>query len=73
MQRVVTIGAVAALLSACSLAPTYVAPRLDRDVTAYKEVGAWAPAVPADDRPRPDWWQAFGDATLDDLDRKSVV
>ena len=70
MKRAVVCGAVAAWLSACSLAPPYVAPRLDQDVPAYKEAGEWAPAAPADDQPRPDWWQAFGDATLNDLQQQ---
>jgi NodT family efflux transporter outer membrane factor (OMF) lipoprotein len=70
MKRAVICGAVAAWLSACSLAPPYVAPRLDQDVPAYKEAGEWAPAAPADDQPRPDWWQAFGDATLNDLQQQ---
>ena len=67
MKRVVISGVVAALLSACSLAPTYVAPKLDQDVSSYKEAGDWAPAAPADDKPRTDWWQAFGDPKLDEL------
>lgn len=70
MKRLVLSAAVAAVLSACSLAPTYVAPKLDPDVAAYKEAGDWAPAAPADDRPRADWWQAFGDAKLDELEQQ---
>jgi NodT family efflux transporter outer membrane factor (OMF) lipoprotein len=67
------VSAVAALLSACSLAPPYVAPRLDQDVGSYKEAGDWAPAAPADDRPRADWWRAFGDPQLDGLQEQLRV
>jgi multidrug efflux system outer membrane protein len=67
VKRLVICGAVAAVLSACSLAPTYVPPKLDQEVPAYKEAGDWAPAAPADDRPRTDWWQAFGDPQLNEL------
>ena len=67
MKRVAIAGAVAALLGACSLAPPYVAPKLDQDVAVYKEAGDWAPAAPADDKPRADWWQTFGDAKLNEL------
>jgi outer membrane protein TolC len=67
VKRLVISGAAAALLSACSLAPTYVAPKLDQDVTSFKEAGDWAPAAPADDKPRADWWQAFGDPKLNEL------
>ena len=70
MKRVVISGALAALLSACSLAPPYVAPKLDQDVAGYKEAGDWAPAAPADDQPRADWWQAFGDPKLDELQQQ---
>ena len=73
MKRVVISGAVAALLSACSLAPTYVPPKLDQDVAGYKEAGDWAPAAPADDKPRTDWWQAFGDPKLDELQEQLRV
>ena len=65
MKRLPISAVVAALLSACSLAPTYVAPKLDQDVSSYKEAGDWAPAAPADDKPRTDWWPAFGDPKLD--------
>jgi NodT family efflux transporter outer membrane factor (OMF) lipoprotein len=70
VKRVVISGAVAALLGACSLAPTYVPPKLDQDVPAYKEAGDWAPAAPADDRPRADWWQGFGDTKLNELEQR---
>ena len=67
MKRIVISGTVAALLSACSLAPKYVPPKLDQTVVQYKEAGDWAPAAPADDKPRADWWQAFGDPKLNEL------
>jgi outer membrane protein, multidrug efflux system len=67
VKRVVIAGALAALLDACSLAPPYVAPKLDQNVAVYKEAGDWAPAAPADDKPRADWWQTFGDAKLNEL------
>lgn len=67
MKRLLVCGAVAAVLGACSLAPTYVPPKLDQDVASFKEAGDWAPAAPADDKPRTDWWQAFGDPKLDEL------
>ena len=63
-------GALAALLCACSLAPPYVAPKLDQDVAQSKEAGDWAPAAPADDQPRPEWWQTFGDPKLDELQQQ---
>jgi NodT family efflux transporter outer membrane factor (OMF) lipoprotein len=73
VKRLVISGAAAALLSACSLAPTYVAPKLDQDVASFKEAGDWAPAAPADDKPRADWWQAFGDPKLNELQEQLRV
>jgi outer membrane protein, multidrug efflux system len=70
VKRVIIGGAVAALLSACSLAPTYVPPRLTQDVSEYKEAGDWAPAAPADQQPGTDWWQAFGDPKLNELQQQ---
>ncbi|HEY4342219.1 MAG TPA: efflux transporter outer membrane subunit [Steroidobacteraceae bacterium] len=70
MKRLVISGAVAALLVGCSLAPPYVAPKLDQTVTVYKEAGDWAPAAPADNKPRADWWQAFADPTLNELEQQ---
>src|ERR1700689_308115 len=53
-------GAVLALLlGACSLAPplkTPVVPTAD----AYKEIGQWTQAQPADRLPRDSWWTLYG-------------
>jgi NodT family efflux transporter outer membrane factor (OMF) lipoprotein len=38
--------------------------------SAYKEVGPWTPASPADTAPRGDWWTVYGDETLDGLERR---
>jgi len=70
VKRLVICGALAALLGACSLAPPYVAPRLEPAVAGYKEAGDWVQAAPADDRPRSDWWQAFADPKLDELQQQ---
>ena len=65
-------AALALLLAACELAPTYVAPRVDLPAK-FKE-GAAPPAAnlkvaePADDMPRGPWWTAYHDATLDTLE-----
>jgi NodT family efflux transporter outer membrane factor (OMF) lipoprotein len=62
--------AVAALeLVGCSLAPPYAPPTLTMP-TAYKEVGPWTPASPADTAPRGDWWTVYGDKTLDGLEQR---
>lgn len=63
--------AIAALSAACSLAPKYQPPAAPQ-VVQYKEAG-WMPAVPADDRPRGPWWQAFGDPELSELEQRLVA
>lgn len=60
---------VLAVLSACSLAPKYETPTV-QPVVAYKEAGEWMPAQPTDTQPRGSWWQAFGDARLDELQQQ---
>ncbi len=70
VRHLVTSGVLAALLGACSLAPRYVPPKLEQQVPQYKEAGEWAPAAPADEQPRPDWWQAFGDPKLNELQQQ---
>jgi NodT family efflux transporter outer membrane factor (OMF) lipoprotein len=63
-------GAVAALLSACSLAPKYEVPAT-QEVTQFKEAGEWMPADAASiPPPGGSWWQAFGDPKLDELQQQ---
>jgi NodT family efflux transporter outer membrane factor (OMF) lipoprotein len=62
-----SLGLVAGLLSACSLAPKYKPPATE-EVTRYKEAGDWAPAQPADAQPRGPWWEVFADPKLNALE-----
>lgn len=61
-------GALVAL-AGCSLAPEYKIPETAVP-TAFKEAGPWQTAIPADRQPRGEWWQQFGDKTLDELERR---
>src|SRR3984885_3992702 len=64
-------AALTLLLSACSLAPplkTPVVPAGD----AYKEIGPWTAAQPADRLPRDSWWALYGNAELDGLEKKLI-
>jgi NodT family efflux transporter outer membrane factor (OMF) lipoprotein len=69
------LGSGAALiltLSACSLAPplkTPVVPAAD----AYKEIGPWTQAQPADRLPRDSWWALYGNTELDDLEKRLIA
>ena len=60
------------MLSACSLAPplkTPVVPSAD----AYKEIGPWTQAQPADRLPRDSWWALYGNTELDDLEKQLIA
>jgi NodT family efflux transporter outer membrane factor (OMF) lipoprotein len=59
------------LLGACSLAPplkTPVVPTAD----AYKEMGPWTRAQPADRLPRDSWWTLYDSAELDELQKRLI-
>jgi len=58
-------------LGACSLAPplkTPVVPTAD----AYKELGPWTQAQPADRLPRDSWWTLYDSAELDGLEQRLI-
>jgi NodT family efflux transporter outer membrane factor (OMF) lipoprotein len=59
---------VAGSLAACSLAPVYEKPATAPPPVAYKEVGDWKPAQPADTQPRGPWWSIYQDSQLDALE-----
>ncbi len=71
MRKALTLAALctAAGLGACSLAPPYTPPA-PPTVAAYKEVGPWTLAQPADDLGRGPWWSLYGDAQLDGLEQR---
>jgi NodT family efflux transporter outer membrane factor (OMF) lipoprotein len=60
------------LLSACSLAPPLKTPEIPT-VTAYKELGPWTTAQPADRLPRDSWWTLYDSAELDELQKRLIV
>lgn len=67
-----SIGLIAAALSACAIGPDYKRP--DAPVApAYKEAGDWLSATPGDNAPRGAWWEAFGDPQLNELEKQVVI
>ncbi|MBE1162440.1 efflux transporter outer membrane subunit [Dyella acidiphila] len=64
--------AVAAVLGGCSLAPAYKPPATP-PAQAYRDVGPWVAAQPADRAPRENWWQLYADNQLDQLQAKLLV
>jgi len=76
MKRVSGIGgcgaALTLLLGACSLAPPLRTPAIPT-ADAYKEIGPWTQAQPADRLPRDSWWTLYDNAELDDLEKRLIA
>src|ERR1700733_14000979 len=60
------------LLASCSLAPPLKTPEIPT-ADAYKEIGPWTQAQPADRLPRDSWWTLYDSAELDDLEKKLIA
>jgi NodT family efflux transporter outer membrane factor (OMF) lipoprotein len=65
-------AALALVLGACSFAPTLKTPVIPTG-DAYKELGPWTPAQPADRLPRDSWWTLYDSAELDELQKKLIA
>jgi NodT family efflux transporter outer membrane factor (OMF) lipoprotein len=59
------------LLGACSLAPPLKTPVVTT-ADAYKEMGPWTRAEPADRLPRDSWWTLYDSAELDELQKRLI-
>jgi multidrug efflux system outer membrane protein len=59
-------------LSACSMAPDYQPPQTAAPAQ-FKEVPGWTAASPRDDETRGDWWTAFDDPVLADLEQRAAA
>jgi multidrug efflux system outer membrane protein len=62
----------AGLLAGCSMAPTYTPPSVAAP-QQYKEVAGWTQAQPNDAAMRGNWWEAYGDPVLNDLEQKAAA
>ena len=60
------------LLGACSLAPPLKTPDIPT-AAAYKEIGPWTQAQPADRLPRDSWWTLYDNAELDELQKRLIA
>lgn len=65
-------AALVLLLGACSLAPPLKVPQVPT-ADAYKELGPWTEARPADRLPRDSWWTLYDSAELDDLEQRLIA
>src|SRR6202167_776265 len=65
-------AALTLLLGACSLAPPLKTPDVATG-DAYKELGPWTPAQPADRLPRDSWWMLYDNAELNELEKRLIA
>jgi NodT family efflux transporter outer membrane factor (OMF) lipoprotein len=65
-------AALTLLLGACSLAPPLKTPDIPT-ADAYKEIGPWTHARPADRLPRGSWWTLYDNTELDELEKGLVA
>ncbi len=65
-------AALTLLLGACSLAPPLKTPDIPTG-DAYKEIGSWTQAQPADRLPRDSWWTLYDNAELDGLQKRLIA
>jgi NodT family efflux transporter outer membrane factor (OMF) lipoprotein len=65
-------GVALLLLGACSLAPPLKTPQVPGG-DAYKEVGSWTDAQPADRLPRDSWWTLYGNGEINALQTRLIA
>jgi len=65
-------AALTSLLGACSLAPPLKTPDIPT-ADAYKELGPWTQAQPADRLPRDSWWTLYDNTELDELEKSLIA
>jgi len=68
----VSAAALTLLLGACSLAPPLKTPDIPT-ASAYKELGQWTQAQPADRLPRDRWWTLYDNDELDQLQARLIA
>jgi multidrug efflux system outer membrane protein len=73
-MKITSLMAAAALVSACATAPDIDPKDLLQPPAAFKDSagGRWTLAAPAAAMPRGEWWKAFGDPVLDDLEARAT-
>jgi NodT family efflux transporter outer membrane factor (OMF) lipoprotein len=65
--RPLVVAALALLVSGCMVGPDYHRPPVSVAAT-YSELPGWTQAEPSADKPKGDWWTAFNDPLLDQLE-----
>jgi NodT family efflux transporter outer membrane factor (OMF) lipoprotein len=69
MKRILFFVGLPLLCAACApIGPDYIRPAVTDMPAAWKTEPGWLPANPADAIPKKEWWKAFGDKQLDELE-----
>lgn len=72
LARASVTFALAILLGGCMVGPNYQRPQVPVPAH-YKELPGWEMAAPAAAAPKGDWWKAFNDPLLDELEPQVAV
>jgi NodT family efflux transporter outer membrane factor (OMF) lipoprotein len=72
MYRRALVCSLALLLNGCLVGPDYHRPPVPVP-TEYKELAGWTVAAPSADAPKGEWWTAFNDPLLDNLEPMVAV
>ncbi|PRZ53325.1 NodT family efflux transporter outer membrane factor (OMF) lipoprotein [Paraburkholderia fungorum] len=65
--RPLAVATLALLASACTVGPDYHRPPVNVAAT-YSELPGWTQAEPSAEKPKGDWWTAFNDPLMDQLE-----
>jgi NodT family efflux transporter outer membrane factor (OMF) lipoprotein len=68
MRRLLLFIALPLLCTACAVGPDYKRPAVADMPGGWKTEPGWQLATPADSIPKQEWWKAFGDPQLDELE-----
>src|SRR5882762_4218240 len=72
--NLIAVVLVAGVIAGCAVGPNYRRPSVSVP-TSYKEteLGTWKESSPQDQIAKGNWWEMFGDATLNDLEKEATA
>lgn len=74
LLRSVVLVSLACLAAGCATPPPYTKPDNKAEAPAAWQTDApWRVGIPSDTQPKGNWWEVFGDATLNGLETKALA
>ena len=70
--KLITTGLLILCTGCTAVGPDYKRPEISDITPAWKSEAGWQLARPADDLPKKDWWKAFGDMQLNELEDNCI-